>query len=56
MNGDYSSNLAMVNARLFKRKPLDVAQILKALLEADDQAMKTFEKVDVAGLDLLTFT
>jgi arginyl-tRNA synthetase len=51
-HGDIASNAAMVLAKPARMKPRDIAERLKALLEADDR----FSRIEIAGPGFLNLT
>lgn len=51
-NGDYSSNIAMVNAKKFKKSPLQVANIICENLSLKDTM---FERFEIAGPGFINF-
>ncbi len=51
-NGDYSSNVAMVGARLFKKAPRAIAQSIVDRLDLSDTV---FDRVEIAGPGFLNF-
>ena len=51
-NGDYSTNAAMVNAKVFRLPPVKIAQ---AIVENTDTQGTYFEKVELAGPGFINF-
>lgn len=51
-NGDYSSNVAMAGARVFKKAPRMIAESIVKYLDLSDTL---FEKVEIAGAGFLNF-
>lgn len=51
-NGDYSSNVAMVGARLFKKAPRAIAQ---SIVDRIDLSDTVFDRVEIAGPGFLNF-
>ncbi len=49
--GDFSSNVALIGARYFRRPPLEVARDISRLLADDD----LFESVEIAGPGFINF-
>ena len=51
-HGDYATNVAMVLSKLNKKKPLVLAELIKAQLEKE----KNFSKVEIAGPGFINIT
>jgi arginyl-tRNA synthetase len=52
--GDYSTNIAMKSAKIFKKKPKEIAEIIKEeLLRQDENEL--FKKIEIAGPGFLNF-
>lgn len=51
--GDFASNAAMVMASLAKRKPRDIAAVIK---ERMDPLTDVFERIEIAGPGFINFT
>ena len=52
INGDYSTNIAMVLAKILKRNPREIAQEIIANLETDKEILS---KIDIAGPGFINF-
>ncbi|MBF0099793.1 MAG: arginine--tRNA ligase [Desulfobacterales bacterium] len=52
IHGDFSTNIAMMSAKLFKMSPRKVAEILKSHL---DNQIDWIEKIDIAGPGFINF-
>lgn len=51
-NGDYSTNVAMVGARAFKKAPRMIAEAIASCIDLDGTA---FERVEIAGPGFMNF-
>lgn len=51
-NGDYSSNIAMAGARVFRKSPRDIANIIVKYLDLSDTL---FDRTEIAGAGFLNF-
>ncbi len=53
--GDFSSNIAMKSAKIFKKSPLVIGEEIKQALLKDKEAKKNFEKIEVVNPGFLNF-
>jgi len=53
IHGDYASNAAMVIAKILKKNPAEIVEIINSKLKT--QSAKLFEKVEVAGPGFINF-
>ncbi len=53
--GDYSTNVAMKLARIVKKNPLEIAEIIKEKLSTDSVAQSLIEKIEVAKPGFINF-
>lgn len=54
-HGDYSSNIAMVLSKIFKRNPQEIAKSIKENLELKIKNQKLFEKIEIAKPGFINF-
>jgi arginyl-tRNA synthetase len=59
LHGDYSSNVALILAKIEKKNPLTLAielvELIKQKVESDDELKRYIEKVEVAGVGFINF-